>query len=598
VTVAIGYVDGPRFRRSLLAAADWVAAARDELNRINVFPVPDGDTGTNLCLTLRAVAHALRELGDAPLPRVSHAMAHASVRGAHGNSGLMFSQFLLGFREGLGEQARATSRELADAMQRGFTRLASALDEPVEGTILTVAREAAQEADSARHERDIKVFMQRVVRRAEEALARTPELLAVLRKAGVVDAGAKGFVRFLDGVKRMIEEGHIAAGAMERLIPSDAAASTAVMPERDFRYCTEVLVRGPALPGVPTVREALRPLGGSVVVLHTGDLLKAHVHTDTPDAVFATARAWGTLESTQVEDMRAQHAALGARRAIAFVTDTACDLDDAYIAEHRIGLVPLQLIVDGHAHKDRLEITAQDFFARLRTDVSATTSQPAPQDFTEVFEDATRTADHVIAVVLSRALSGTFANAEQAARDFAGRLTVVNGRSASLGQGLLVMRGVELAARGWAPAAIAAELERVRDQSGVYITIEDFDRLVRSGRLSRGRAWLGRALNMKPVLGLSRDGRLEPVARVRGSAAARRRILQLLDRALAARPRELRLAVVHADIPAFAEELRHELAATYHPKTCLVAPVTPVIAAHAGIGAWGIFFQIEDGTNS
>jgi dihydroxyacetone kinase-like predicted kinase len=106
-------------------------------------------------------------------------------------------------------------------------RLAGSLDEPVEGTILTVAREAAQEADSARHERDIKVFMQRVVRRAEEALARTPELLAVLRTAGVVDAGAKGFVRFLDGVKRMIEEGHIAAGAMERLIPSDAATVVA-----------------------------------------------------------------------------------------------------------------------------------------------------------------------------------------------------------------------------------------------------------------------------------------------------------------------------------------------------------------------------------
>ena len=105
------------------------------------------------------------------------------------------------------------------------------------------------------------------------------------------------------------------------------------------------------------------------------------------------------------------------------------------------------------------------------------------KDFTDVFEDATRTADHVIAVVLSKALSGTFTNAEQAARGFAGRLTVVNGRSASLGQGLLVMRGVELAAQGWAPAAIVAELERVRGQSGVFLTIEDFERLVAASRL-------------------------------------------------------------------------------------------------------------------
>src|SRR5438046_7687090 len=109
----ITYVDGPRLRRALLAAADWVAAGRDELNRLNVFPVPDGDTGTNLCLTLRAVAQALRVLGDAPLPQVTATMAQASVRGARGNSGMMLSQFLLGLQEGIGNRLSAGARDLA-----------------------------------------------------------------------------------------------------------------------------------------------------------------------------------------------------------------------------------------------------------------------------------------------------------------------------------------------------------------------------------------------------------------------------------------------------------------------------------------------------
>ena len=597
MSVAIAYIDGPRFRRSLLAAADWVAAGRDELNRMNVFPVPDGDTGTNMCLTLRAVAQALRAVGDAPLPAITNAMAQASVRGARGNSGLMLSQFLIGFHEGLGERLRAGARELAEAVQRGFTRLESSLDEPVEGTILTVAREAAAEATAARDERDIKVFMQRVVRRANVALARTPELLAVLRTAGVVDAGAKGFVRFLEGAKRLIEEGHAADGAMERLVP-DAAATTEVASERDYRYCTEFLLHGDAVPGVPAVREALRALGGSIVVLETGDLLKAHIHTDTPDKVFALAATWGTVESTKAEDMRAQHAALAQRRAVSFVADTACDLPDALVAEHGIGLVPLQLIVQDRVYRDRLEITGPEFFARLRAGDDASTSQPAPQDFAGAFADAARRADHVIAVVLSKALSGTFANAEQASRQFEGRVLPFNSRSASLGAGLLVLRGVELAAAGWAAPDIVRELERVRDQSGLLLTVDDFDRLVRSGRLSRGRAWLGRALNMKPVLALSREGKLEPVGRARGSAGARRKILELLDAALAGRPQQLRLAVVHADIPAAAEELRAELVARYRPKACLVSPVTPVIAAHAGIGAWGVVYQIEDGTKA
>jgi len=602
VGVGISYFDGSRLRRSLLAAADWVAAGRDELNRLNVFPVPDGDTGTNMCLTLRAVAQALRALDGAeplPLPRVTETMAQASVRGARGNSGMMLSQFLLGFQEGLGARLRASAADLARAIGCGFDRLHASLDEPVEGTILTVAREAADEAGLARAEPDLRVFMVRLVRRAEAALARTPDLLAALKTAGVVDAGAKGFVRLLEGVKRLIEDGHVAEGAVDRLAPSpNAAAQAEVAADRDYRFCTEVMVRGTALPPAAEVRRALRAFGGSIVVLQTGDLLKAHVHTDAPEAVFQIGAGWGTVEYTKADDMRAQHQALRGRRPIAFVSDTACDLPDELVVQYDIGLVPTQLIVDERAYRDRLDLTSAEFFQRLRAGLDATTSQPTPQAFTDGYADAARAAHHVIAAVVSRALSGTCANAEAAARRFnGGRVTVVNSRSASLGEGMLVLRGIELAAAGWAPETIARELERVRGQSGGFFTVDNFDRLVRSGRVGRGRAWLGTKLNLKPVMAVTRDGLIEPAARVRGAAAARRRILALVGRALGGGPREVRLGVVHGDIPEFAEHLRAELVARYRPKQCLVAPITPVIAAHAGVGAWGVFYQIEDGTN-
>ena len=605
VGVGISYFDGSRLRRSLLAAADWVAAGRDDLNRLNVFPVPDGDTGTNMCLTLRAVAQAVRALDGAaatlPLPRVTEAMAQASVRGARGNSGMMLSQFLLGFQEGLGTRLRAKAADLARAIRTGFDRLQSSLDEPVEGTILTVAREAADEAALAHAEPDLRVFMGRLVRRAEAALQRTPDLLAALKAAGVVDAGAKGFVRLLEGVKRLIDDGHVAEGAVDRVGASpNAAALTEVAADRDYRFCTELMVRSASLPPAADVRRALRPFGGSIVVLQTKDLLKAHVHTDTPDAVFQLGAEWGTVEYTKADDMRAQHQALQAppRRAIAFVSDTACDLPDELVVQYDIGLVPTQLIVDERAYRDRLELSSAEFFERLRGGLDASTSQPTPQAFTDGYADAARAADQVIAVVVSKALSGTCANAEAAARRFnGGRVTVVNSRSASLGEGMLVLRGVELAAAGWAPERIVRELERVRDQSGGFFTVDNFDRLVRSGRVGRGRAWLGTKLNLKPVMTVTREGAIGPAARVRGAAAARARTLELVDKALAGNPRELRLGVVHGDIPEFAEALRAELVARYRPKQCLVAPITPVIAAHAGVGAWGVFYQIEDGTN-
>ncbi len=591
-----------------------MAAGRDELNRINVFPVPDGDTGTNMCLTLRAVAGALRDLGDdgvggggAPLslPHVAETMAQASVRGARGNSGMMLSQFLIGFRDGLGHRLRASAADLAAAIGVGFERLRASLDEPMEGTILTVVREAADEAGRARGEVDLRVFMARIVQRAEAALQRTPELLAALKRAGVVDAGAKGFVRLLDGVKRLIEEGHIAEGAVDRLgFSANVAALTEVESDRDYRYCTELMVRSPSLPDAAEVRKALRAHGGSIVVLSTGDLLKAHVHTDAPDGVFQLAGTWGTLESTKADDMRAQHQALQTRRPIAFVSDTACDLPDELVLQYDVGLVPTQLIVDERSYRDRLELTSGEFFQRLRAGLDASTSQPAPQAFTDAYQDATRSADHVIAVVLSSALSGTFANAEAAARRFdsgggpGGRVTAVDSRSVTLGEGLLVVRGVELAAAGWQPDAIVRELQRVRAQSGGFFTVDTFERLVRSGRVGRGRAWLGTKLNLKPVMALTLEGKVEPVARARGGEGARKRILELLDRALTPRPRSLRLGVAHGDIPEFADALRTELVARYRPMQCLVSPITPVIAAHTGIGAWGVFYQNEDGTNA
>ncbi|HEX5003892.1 MAG TPA: DAK2 domain-containing protein, partial [Gemmatimonadales bacterium] len=180
--VGIAYMDGPRLARSLFAASDWVAAGREEINRINVFPVPDGDTGTNFSLTLRAVADALRALGDAPLPDTARTMARAAVLGARGNSGMMLAHFLMGVAESLGNKATATPAELAAALSAGAARLEGALDDPREGTILTVAREAAAAAGrAAARSPDIATFMREMHAEGTKALARTPDLMAVLK---------------------------------------------------------------------------------------------------------------------------------------------------------------------------------------------------------------------------------------------------------------------------------------------------------------------------------------------------------------------------------------------------------------------------------
>jgi uncharacterized protein len=605
MSIGIAYVDGPRLARSLFAAADWVAAGRDEINRINVFPVPDGDTGTNFSLTLRAVADALRALGDAPLPDTARTMARAAVLGARGNSGMMLAHFLMGFAESLGDRPAATTRDVAAALRQGADRLYESLDDPREGTILTVAREAAAAAERAAAETgDVGEFMRRLLAEGEVALARTPELMAVLKEAGVVDAGGKGFVRMIEGVVRYIEGDPIlpladanGSGASAVQIP---AAAVEIAAERDFQFCTEVLVRGEQLPPANEVRAAMHGFGGSVVVAVMSDILKIHVHTDTPEAVFSYAARWGRVETTKADDMRAQHRRLAHadRRAVAVVTDSSADLADSILDRHHIAIVPLQVVFGNETFRDRVELRPEEFYRRLRTARDLpTTSQPTPAEFVRVLRDARSEADEVVAVLLSGSLSGTYASAQASVRAAGiSGVHLVDSRSASLGVGMLALRGAELAESGWPAAEIAAELERVRGQAGMLLTVDRYDNLLRSGRVSRGKAWIAGMLDVKPILSLDPDGRVIPVDRVRGREQLVPRVLALLEKRLTPRPRVVRFGVVHTVAPEMAERVRTALVAAYRPRDCFVTLATGVLGTHVGEGAWAIFYQVEDGT--
>src|SRR4051812_13277189 len=529
-------------------------------------------------------------------------MAQAAVLGARGNSGMMLAHFLLGFTDALGERSVATAADVATAVRRGADRLYESLDDPREGTILTVAREAGVAAEPiAQATGDVGSFMRRLLEEGEAALARTPELLQVLKDAGVVDAGGKGFVRMLEGVVRYIAGDPIVSaefGSDSSGEGDTPAALVNVAAERDFQYCTEVLVRGESLPAANEVRSAMHAFGGSTVVAVTGDILKIHVHTDTPEAVFTYATRWGRVASTKAQDMRVQHRELShaERRPVAIVTDTSADLSDSLLDRHRIAMVPLQVVFGDSTFRDRVELKPEEFYRRLRTSQELpTTSQPAPAEFIKAFRDARGEAEEVVAVLLGSTLSGTYSAAQAAVRA-AGLdgIHLVDSRSASFGVGLLALRGAELAESGWSGQRIAAELARVRAQSGMLLTVDRYDNLLRSGRISRGKAWLAGVLDVKPILSLDAEGHVVPIERVRGRDNVEARVLSQLDQRLTPRPKVVRFGVAHADAPDVAQRIQATLIERYQPRDCLVAPATGVLATHVGPGAWGIFYQVED----
>lgn len=607
--MSITYLDGPRFKRAMLAACRHGQRVKGELNRINVFPVPDGDTGTNLALTLRSIAERLSRVGDRRVDRVAAAVAEGAVLGARGNCGMMLSHFLLGLSRDLDGTERVDTERFGGAFWAGAQTLENALDDPVEGTIVTVIRESAQEARDARTG-DFAALMRTVRERAAHALARTPDLLPVLREAGVVDAGGKGFVSLLEGIVRLIEgaeEGAVVAdGEPEADLDLPSPVALAEFPHREggrYRYCTEGLVEGPDLPTEDAVRGALRDGAEELIVIRTGQVLKVHLHTDQPEDAFSYLRGLGTLVAHKAEDMHAQHDAVRrsgsstVRRRVGVITDSASDLPDPVARAHGIGIVPLQLVVGGESFRDRFDVSAEEFHRRMAAaGPLPTTSQPTPGSFVEAFRSASTEAESLVAVVLGSRLSGTYASAEAAARLVPEvGVRIVDSGGASLLTGMLALRAAELAEDGLDADRIAEEVIRIRKRSNILFTVRTLERLIASGRVNRFAGWLGGFLDLKPVLGLEVDGSVKAYGKARGGERVRKLILDMVEKEIGSAPARTRFGLVHVGAPEALEPVEGELRRRFGSDVeILTSPATPVLATHLGIGAWGVAYVVED----
>ena len=601
----IGYIDGPRLRRALTAGCQWAQQQREELNRINVFPVPDGDTGTNLYLTVQAISDHLEHTTERSVGAVAHVAAQAAVLGARGNCGMMLSHFLLGFARSLEGRTRADASDFGGALEAGVENLSEALEAPVEGTILTVMRDTAR-AVSGAHIEDIAPLAEQMLDRAHDSLERTPELLPVLSAAGVVDAGAKGFVSLLEGAV-MFLRGDSVAEAGADLVAVPPVVASLEYPDRveQYRFCTEGLVRGNDLPDQAEVRDSLRAQGDSLIVIRSDDVLKVHVHTDEPDEVFSYLKGLGDLVTHKAEDMKAQYDAVErasashlalARRPVGVLTDSAADLSEEIVRAHGIQVVPMMLVDGDDVYRDGVDITAERFHKMLASQEQLpTTSQPPPGSFLEGFKRAALDAEQVVGVVVSSGLSGTYTSAEAAAAQEPDLpIHLADSRGASLLQGLLVLKATELAEMAMPAVDIVKELARIRDQSGIMFTIETFDRLLASGRVSRSQAFFANFLNVKPILAIDLEGKVVPRAKAIGR---KRVILALLDavaKDMGRVPEKVRFGIVHVGVPEIVSEVRELLVARYGEVEILNAPITPVIATHLGIGAWGLAYMVED----
>jgi DAK2 domain fusion protein YloV len=323
----------------------------DEINALNVFPVPDGDTGSNMLATVRAALAEAEALGeDASAERIAAAAAFGALMGARGNSGVITSQILRGIAEGLAGKARFNALDLAHALDSGTKAAYGAVAKPVEGTILTVIREASDAAvKAAERDADLAAVLGSTVTAAGKAVAKTPSLLAILKEAGVVDSGGQGLLRLLEGAQRYLHEGAAAhafrsAGAATASLPGvrarPVAAPVAASEEGGFGYETMFLARARAgeTLDVAGIRAYIDSIGESVLVAGDKHAVKVHVHNERPDLVLAYALGLGDLSKISVENLDQQALDIRESRAAAFAGEGPPD--DAAGAADAAGALP------------------------------------------------------------------------------------------------------------------------------------------------------------------------------------------------------------------------------------------------------------------
>ncbi|GAA4854480.1 DegV family protein [Luteimonas vadosa] len=588
-------------RRALVVGAQRVVAGREHLNRINVFPVADGDTGNNLAFTFGALLNGALAVRRDHLGEMLLAIGEEAIDGARGNSGAILAQFLHGVAEDARRCKALDATGLAAAVGNGARQARGALANPVEGTMLSVMDRFAEalRACTVVGEGSPRMAFLGAMAEARRALADTTAQMSVLQRAGVVDAGARGFVDLLEGIAEYAEAGQrVAPAQVVGPVPSAPAshgAEEAIDPS--CRWCTECLLIGEALDR-RRVGAALEALGADSVVLAGGATrLRVHAHVGAPQALFDACAGFGAVEGMKADDMLLQARSVASGSAVAVATDSAADLPAAIVERHGLHVVPVRVNVGGCDYLDKVGLATSDFYRRMeQARELPRTSQPPPGDFRRVFDFLAAHHAEVVYVGLSGAVSGTLQSAEHAAARVAtGGIRVFDSLNAAGGQALLAWRAAELAEAGQGAEAILLELERLRPITPTWAMARDITHAVRGGRIPAWAAPAVRWTGLTPVARIRPDGRLAIAGGLFAKARAPEAFAAYVARRAAGAtgdwPGPWRAIIGHCDARAGGERMLDALQRRLDLVDPWLVETGPALGAHAGRGTLVVSLQ-------
>jgi len=504
--------------------------------------------------------------------------------------------------EKIGDVSHLNLEDFVDSVNHAVKKAYQAISNPVEGTMLTVMKDWAGAAkDALAHVKDFPGMFNRSVETAKVSLSETMNKLEQLKKAGVIDAGAKGFVEFLEGFQGFLAKGAIVDHLHDRPTVSmlgstdeDAHADLEGMDDLTYRFCTEGIVSGTNIQ-TESVRAALADLGDSFIVAGGGQNVRIHIHTNQPNETFYRLKSFGVISHQKVDDMTRQMQVMkGPKTRVALVVDSTCDLPDDIMDQHQIHMAPLSINFGENSFLDRLSIGPTQFYKLLKEDSHfPTTSQPSPSIFSRLYGHLSSYYDSIISLHVAKALSGTYQNSLNSAQEFSKQISVVDSRHASASLALITLETARALEAGATHSQALELIDNLINRADFWVSTPNMNNFIRGGRVSKMKGMVGKILGVRPIIGVTPEGKSAIKGKAYSFKGAIQKSIGLLEKNHQTR-QVVRFCVTHANNDDTANWVAHEVEKMLGFGPEFISQISPVLGAHGGEGAINLAVLYRD----
>ncbi|MCF7924399.1 MAG: DegV family EDD domain-containing protein [Candidatus Izimaplasma sp.] len=500
------HINGKDLYQMFNYGTNFVIQERKLLNDINVFPVPDGDTGNNLVHTMQTISRESKI--SESFHETLESISDSALVGARGNSGIIFAQFVNGMRLASINKARVSIDEFTEMALNSVKHIYSSLSNPVEGTMLSVIKDWAEGLKNILSKvKSIQEYFKLAFKKAELSLEKTKEQLEVLKKNNVVDSGALGFVLFLKGINSYFNDEEIEQIDFEEL---DIDYTHDFDELITYRYCTEGLVEYKDAKETE-IMESLKPFGDSLVVVMGNHMFRIHIHTDNPELVFQALTSYGKIISQKVDDMIQDIAFKKSKKDTVIVTDSIADIDQDFLLENDVANIPINITIDDVTYYDKLTINNEILFDMIENSKEyPTTSTPTIKYINDLFSKLLLNYKNVVVILVADKLSATYKAVKIETDKLIEKgknIFVIDSYNNSGAQGLLVKKAVDMLNDGLSAEEIAENIEEMKTKTEILVCLETFKYATMSGRLPKVIGKIGMFFKIRPIMTLDSKGK-------------------------------------------------------------------------------------------